>query len=417
VFLFANLAQRTGQLGVLALLVAVAAPSEVTWFGLFGSFFLVVVPLSTWNVHLSIGRLWFTVSQREGQVQLASTLLVTGLALGIVGTLLAIGVLAARPDLLEPSGLFTRISPLMLLGSVAYVVATYTHALLRATDRVRGFFWFSLALSLGYPLAFLAAGPWTGFGFMAAAISFVVAYGLSGAVGVFALRDLLTSRRAGWRPALLRSAFAFGSGTAIFSLTQWVINCAGRWIGALHLDATELAGYTLVTQVYGVVGGLISVFFETYRVVVLKKFASGDEARAIHLLWRPTLQALGAITLLHVLVAPLVPWLPRWLGNAYDLELTWIGLSWLVSAGGVFLVRTMWIAECYFVTRRFAVIAVLCSLLILTTSLTWSRRLGVAGLLLAPVVGVWVQLLLTSWMLRREAKRRAGHIRRGLDRA
>lgn len=407
-FLFANISQRAGQVLLLLLLVAMAEPQDVTWFGLFGSFFLIVVPLATQNIHVAIGRLWFTFTSEteDARARAATTLLAVGLVLGVVGALLA--TLALRftgGDFGLPSDI-PGVYALMTVGAFAYVLATFSHALLRATDRVRSFFWFSVALSAGYPIGFVAAGHFHGYGFVAAGWAYVFAYVVSGLVGAVALRDLLSLRVFRPDPPLVRRALVFGSGTAVYSLTQWVVNCAGRWIGTAHIAAGDLAGYTLVTQLYAVVGSLTVVFFETYRVVILRKFSEGDRREALGMLWRPSMQAIAMACAVHAGVALVLPFIPGTLGEDYALRGSWILLSLGITVAGVFSMRASWIAECLLMTRRFAVISIVASALVVGLSIVFSRSWGVDGLLWAPILGIGAQAWASTWLLDRASSHR-----------
>jgi len=410
VFLFANISQRAGQVLLLALLVALARPEDVTWFGLFGSFFLVVVPLTTQNMHLAIGRLWFLEGGPAARKRLASTLLAVGAVLGGFGSLVAAMAVAWFEDSFGFPPEFSYVYPLMIAGSLAYVVATFAHALLRATDRVSAFFWFSVALSLGYPLGLVAAGQVFGYGFVAGAYAFVFAYAVSGLVGIVLLRDLLDVGAVRTDSALLRGALVFGSGTAVYSLTQWVIACAGRWIGSMYLPASGLVGYTLVTQVYAVFASLIVVFFETYRVRILTGYSEGREREALAQLWKPTKQALLVAVVLHVAGVASVPWFPVFLGPAYEIRPSWLVLSMLLTVAGVFSMRAMWIAECLLMTRTFAVLSIGASGIALLLSFVFAGPFGVDGLLAAPIVGVALQAVISTWFLERaHARRIAAH--------
>ncbi len=384
-FLVANVLQRLGQVFLLLMLTRLANTTDVSGLGLFTSFFAIVVPFASQNVHQAFGRLFFDVEDPGERRNLGSALLGTAMAGSLLGSVLAVGVLIGQLHAVgvEESG---RLGILAVVGCTIMVPSQFFHVLLRVQDRVRAFVLHNLILGLGLPLAFVALGTATGFTLSTAALSYVASHLLASLVSAALCREALTLRfRLTW--PMFRAGLAVGSGAMAYHLSQWVSNYAGRWIGASSMTPDALALYTLITQLCAVITIFYTTIFEAYRLPLLQAFSRRDYVAAWSVLARPTRYACVATPAIYVLFALLAPISPRLLGPAYEIDSATIFLSFGISFSVVWVIRSFWLGMGLIRMTLFGVLAAGAAVVTVVLAIVLAPVWQLHGLLVASLVG------------------------------
>lgn len=399
-FLLASVFPRIGQVAVLLLLVALGGPRDVGVFGLFTSYFLLLVPLSTQNVHAAIGRLYFDERDDDARRRLAATLLSSGIVAGLCGSALALPVLAMVPD---TKAALQGLTVWMLLGAAIVVCSQFFNVLLRVEDRVRQYVVFNVVLGAGYPVMYLLVEA-TGTVDAAACRAYILTHVAASLCGLgYAGRSVLASRPWFVR-SRLRAAVGYGSGTVAYMLSQWFVNYSGRWIGASHLDDGELAVYTLVSQLCAMLTMMITSAFEAQRVRVLKAFSQGDARHATGLLWSPTRAAAIGICVVYAPIIAFAPLAPLVLGSDYTLTRTSVVFAFGINLVSVPAVRAYWISTGMLRTKLYAILAIVSAAVTVALGTVLVATAGVGGLLLASLVGTATLAILSTlvfgWLLR-----------------
>lgn len=398
-FLLSNIVQKSGQLILLAGLTYIGTAQDVYRFGLFVSIFNIIVPILTANIHTSIGRISFNISDLRERRNFILTCLITGLASMFIG-LAVLGMILKYIGFEDeithgsPAGYF-----IISLTMMIFVMFQFFTVLLRLEERAKPFAVFGMIIgvgALGIPAItfFLGVPP-----FVAAAA------GYSGAQLVASLYGFLSTRAVFAKaiPALrhLRAAYTYSAGTAIFAVVQWITNYSGRWLAGDWLDRGDLAAYTLLGQAIVALAMFLTTLYESQRPAIIRDFAAGDVQSGIR-------QINGSFKLTLVCVAGgffavliAFPFLPSIFPADYQFKLSWIASAFFQGIAYAISIRIYWLSVGINRTAYFAVAACVGAMVNMACALTLGPVIGVNGLFLAAAFGLLTQALIAHFFLRK----------------
>lgn len=406
-----TLAQRLGSVVLLPLLIATMSAQEFVRFGLFTSLVAVVVPLTTFNLHLAIGRLHFDYADRKTRSEVLLTTLMTAIGfLFIVGiaTIFVLGVGQIDDPLTDGA---TWVQALILWACLALVLMQTGSILARVEDHPMIFAGVSIAAGAGLLIGYVVISRVVADLFLAVVLAYIAAQMLGFAVAATLLFRNLSHGR--FDVSLIRPAFGYAGGTMIFVVSVWVIAQAGRWVGGEILTASDAASYTLVSYGTVLLGVFVNAYTEARRIALFKCFSSARYTEGVAILRASNLRNLFIVIGAYVIGCGLYFCQEYILPADYRIELIWLVPAFVYSATAVLFNAGFWILSGLSNTTALAILTALSAIfyIVLVDAL---KHWGVDGLLWASAgamavqsVAVFVAAILS---LRRHQRKETGSV-------
>lgn len=398
-FLISNIIQKLGQLFLLGLLVFVGSTEDVYRFGLLLSFLALAVPVFSFNIHTSIGRIYYDIADPTER----SKYLVTCLFLGVLGVSLGTILLAALATLSSYDDNLTggqsQFGIILILAAAIFTINQFFHLLLRLEGKILPFVIFGVTTGLG-ALVFSAVGIGLDIEPLHAAI-----YGYSGAQIAAVLAGIIFARSdvsaIGFSFSRIKVALAYSAGTLVMSIVQWVVNYSGRWIGGSFSQADELASYTLVSQLLVAATMMCTTLYESSRSEIIRLFSAGKTESAQSVIQQRynysiklILLIFGGCLLAYPIVGLIIP-------EGYEFPLVWLAAAFFQMMAYCFSLRTFWTAIGLYRTKTFGLSAVVGAICNLSFALTMGPKFGLSALFVAAGLGLLVQAIIAQLLLRR----------------
>ncbi|WP_372055641.1 hypothetical protein P7L74_08840 [Tistrella mobilis] len=390
-FTVGTLLQKGGQFLLLPLLIGTMSAAEFARYGQFTAAVLILVPLFSLNVHVASGRLFFDYRTKAEQARLMNTTLLWGLVLtaAFVGP---VGMLLILADISDPLTLGSHELIWMVAAAVLTTVVVQFYSLVfRLVDRPPLFAMVSASLGFGLLIAYTAIEPWFSDKLMAAVVAYIATNILTAAVAMTFGRRHLSG--GGLMKGVFAQSISYASGTMTQNVMTWVNNQSGRWVGAMIMPVSALAGYTLVSYVTMAASMVAVVLFETMRIDIMGSHARGDHARTRRIVNRTMYLSLIITAMVYLVVLAVQAFQDDLLPLGYHVDRNLVLAAAAFSALQVIFFRPMWLAACFKRTKSLATVMVAAGIVTLAASWYLGQLHGAEGLMLGAVIGSAFQVV------------------------
>jgi len=388
----ANTLQRGSQFLVLPLFLATMSGPNFVRYGLFTATFGLLAPLLTANIYLAHGRLFFDCRDDSDRADLFTTMLTAGLLSATAGFAALIVVLRSYniEDALSLSDLRLQLG--IACAMTASISTYFFVSVFRVLDRIAAYVGVASIVGIGLPLIYWCAFTTGMAPIPAVVLGTLASNGLAALAAAFLTRGSFHGGR--FRPALLRPALSYSTGTAVYGIAVWALSLSGRWIGTASTANEEMAAYTLITQIYTLALVLTTVIFETFRVETLESFAVSRIDDAVARLNRTVAMAAASLALIYAATVVLILFQDHLLPSAYRLRMSWVVFASVYNFGMLIFIRAFWIAIGTKRTGGLAVVMCAVAAVTVTLAVTLVGPYGVEGLLAATMTGGILQAIL-----------------------
>ncbi len=398
-YLLAAGAQHLGSLLLLPLLVASLSAEEFSRYGLMTSAFLLLATILSLNMHRAPVRLYFDHADAAGRARLLASTLSAAAATTGLGLLLILGALAVSGWREPISGGARGFQSLVALIVLAVVVADFGKLLMKIRGDARRFAFTAGAQSFGLLALFLLLRELPIPGLLAAALAHCGAATAVAAVALAYARPHLRGGHPDREP--IREAFLLSWPTVVHMVALWGVGSSGRWIGAFHVSLAELAPYTLLTALIGVVGMATRAFFEARIPEFGAAFAAGQARRGARVLGQASLVAALAVLAVYALAWVALFRLGLRLPSGYQPTPALLALAAAANLLESLFVGGVQTLNALKKTHIQATSTVFSGLLTVLLSLLLVRSAGASGLMVALVAGMALQALTSNFLARR----------------
>ena len=394
IYLSTSMWRRIASLALIPVLIVSLDADDYTRYGLLMSALALLIPVASWNIHVSHARLLFDYDDRAAQARLLVTTLGSA-CIAALSLLLIIGVCYAIGGISDPVSLGQPVLLLLLaLLVVGGIVAEHGVVLARA----RGHVWVysSLVVLQGTGTLVLYLAAWYsgggGYFWLLVALATTAALTATGSV-IYTFRQMQGGRFDG---SLLREIFSYSAPTVVHLLALWGINSSGRWIGAAYMSLESLAGFTLLTQFVAASGMLARALYDAEQPKIGTAFGKGLLGAGKHTINRITLWGVGLIVGVYG-----VGWMLLWglgftLPPAYQPTMTVFGLAALCNIFDVGYLRGIQLLSALKRTGSLSVATVISGCVTGVAGFLLVQEMGENGLMLAMVVGYLLQAVLSN---------------------
>lgn len=398
IFLTSNIVQKTGQLFLVALLVYLGTVNDVYRFGLYISVFSIFVPLLTANIHTSIGRIYYDIESDHERRNFVLSCLIFGSFALVAGGIFASSILKRLNinDDLTQGNFWLYL--LILISGILFLSNQFFNILLRLENRPLPYFLFGIITGLGAILISIVSIVLGMNPFYAAICGYSGAQLAASISAIYFSKEFFHSTSLSKKH--IKSGLKYSSGTALFAITQWVVNYSGRWIGGNWVTDEDMASYTLISQLIIVLAMMLTTLYESNRPVILRCFVSNDLAAANRNIRYCFINSLRFVTVTYILIGAFSPALELILPNTYRIQNSWILAAFCQSMMYAFSLRTFWIVVGLRRTKTFAFAGFLGAAVNILIALTATPLLGAISLFFAAIIGLFVQTSVTHIILR-----------------
>jgi O-antigen/teichoic acid export membrane protein len=434
----AGFVQRVAGFLLVPILIATLPAETYARYGLLTSAVGLLVPLLSLNLHLAPQRLYFDCFDLEGRRRLLRLCAGAGLGGAVLGSVVLV-LLLQLSGIGDPiTGGRLPLQALVLLVVLAVVPMEFAAALMRIEGRAGAFVLLAGLQGFGLLGGYLALAGVGGDGLLRVLLAYALAYGATAVAGtLYALPRLIRpipadgapppgdaspaavpSPAAGPSPVTGASPAAgacpdlaaitrFAWPTALHLVALWGIMFSGRWIGALFEPLSNLAAYTLVTQVVGITAIFSRALFSARLPEIGSAFGGGDRQGGMRIINTTVAAALALTLLIYAGAAAVLFGLRLNLPAGYAPSALLLGLAAGASLFDTLYLRGIQGLTALKRTGRQAAATMTAGGATIALSFLLAARWGDLGLASALAAGFGLQALLSNQQLRLVLRRPA----------
>ena len=392
--------QRLASLILLSVLTLTLTPADFSRYGLFLSALQVFVALATLHIHMAPTRLAFDL--KPGGQKLADLLKTAGAA-ALLGSLLALGVLVlglqstSWTDPLFQGELSAQLA--FTLAIISLVLVQLASALLKIQRQALKLLVMLNVQSYSILIIYLIIHPHFEDKFLSLILSYGLGLSLAAALGLTSTGPYLFKGRLS-KPHF-KEAFVFTLPIGLQTMVLWAVQSAGRWIGVLYMDLTQLAPYMLVVQLVGIIHTINLALFDARVPDIGKCFASGDLRTGVTIINKTLLLSLGVISLAFAAIWFLFVFMGLQLPQGYTPSLSLIIIAFVICCLEALYVRALQIFTALKRTVLGAAATAVSAVITIALSFYLAPIWQDTGLILAGAIGIGTQALLSSFLARK----------------